>query len=109
MRILVWLFRAFVFFTLFAFALNNQHDAVVHWFFGVQWRAPIVIIVLVAFAAGCAVGVVAMLPGWWRRRTARPAPRRQAQPGADASAAASAPAAPGTTTLPLDAPPRTLL
>jgi hypothetical protein len=26
MRILVWLFRAFLFFTLFAFALNNQQS-----------------------------------------------------------------------------------
>jgi hypothetical protein len=27
------------FFTLFAFALNNQQDATVHFFFGTQWRA----------------------------------------------------------------------
>ena len=68
MRLLVWLFRAFIFFTLFAFALNNQQTAVVHWFFGVEWRTPMVIIVLVAFAAGCALGVLTMLPSWWRRR-----------------------------------------
>jgi lipopolysaccharide assembly protein A len=68
MRVVSWLVRAFIFFTLFAFALNNQHTAVVHWFFGVQWHTPLVIVVLVAFGAGCAVGVVAMLPGWWRRR-----------------------------------------
>ena len=67
MRLISWLIRAFIFFTLFAFALNNQHAAVVHWFFGVQWRAPLVIIVLAAFTAGCAVGVVAMLPDLWRR------------------------------------------
>jgi lipopolysaccharide assembly protein A len=68
MRILVWLFRAFVFFTLFAFALNNQQLAVVRWFFGVEWHAPMVIVVLAAFAAGCAVGVLAMVPSWWRHR-----------------------------------------
>ena len=61
MRILVWLFRAFLFFALFAFALNNLHSATVHWFFGVQWSAPLVMIVLVAFGAGCALGVLAML------------------------------------------------
>ena len=54
MRILSWLLRAFIFFTLFAFALNNQHTASVHWFFGVEWRAPMVFVVLAAFAAGCA-------------------------------------------------------
>ena len=68
MRLIVWLFRAFVFFTLFAFALNNQQTASVHWFFGVQWQAPMVIVVLVAFAAGSAIGVLAMVPSWWRHR-----------------------------------------
>ena len=70
MRAVVWLLRGFIFFTLFAFALNNQHPASVHWFFGVAWTAPMVFIVLAAFAAGCVVGVLAMLPGWWRRRQA---------------------------------------
>lgn len=68
MRVLVWLIRLFIFFTLFAFALNNQQAATVHWFFGVEWRSPMVIIVLVAFAAGCAIGVLAMVPSWWRHR-----------------------------------------
>ena len=59
MRFLVWLFRAFLFFALFAFALNNQHDASVKWFFGQEWRAPMVFIVLVAF--GLARGAAAAL------------------------------------------------
>ena len=68
MRILTWLIRAFIFFALFAFALNNQHDVIVHWFFGVQWRAPLVIVVLAAFSIGLALGVLAMVPRWWRQR-----------------------------------------
>lgn len=68
MRILVWLLRAFLFFTLFAFALNNLHPVAVHWFFGVQWAAPLVIVVLVAFGSGCALGVLAMVPAWWKHR-----------------------------------------
>ena len=52
MRILVWLLRAFLFFTLFAFALNNSQEGVVRWFFGHEWRAPLVIIVLLAFGLG---------------------------------------------------------
>ena len=72
MRLLVWLVRALVFFTLFAFALNNQQDAAIRWFFGQEWRAPMVFIVLAAFALGCAFGVFAMVPSWWRhRRVAR--------------------------------------
>ena len=68
MRALAWLFRAFIFFALFAFALNNQQEVTVRWFFGFEWHAPMVIIVLAAFAAGCAIGVLAMVPSWWRQR-----------------------------------------
>ena len=83
MRTLVWLFRAAVFFALFAFALNNQHDASIHWFFGQEWRAPMVFIVLAAFALGCAVGVFAMVPSWWRhRRNARKRSRTAPAPAA---------------------------
>ena len=72
MRIFVWLVRAAIFFTLFAFALNNQHESGIRWFFVQEWRAPMVFIVLGAFALGCAFGVLAMVPSWWRhRRVAR--------------------------------------
>jgi lipopolysaccharide assembly protein A len=72
MRIFVWLVRAALFFVLFAFALNNQHEAGIRWFFGQEWRAPMVFIVLGAFALGCAFGIFAMVPAWWRhRRVAR--------------------------------------
>jgi uncharacterized integral membrane protein len=81
MRFLVRLFWAFVFFTLFAFALNNQQLATVRWFFGVEWRTPMVIVVLTAFAAGCAIGVMAMLPSWWHQRRVA---RRDAPPPATA-------------------------
>jgi len=72
MRLFIWLVRAFVFFALFAFALNNQHDASVKWFFGQEWRAPMVFIVLAAFGLGCGFGVFAMVPSWWKHwRVAR--------------------------------------
>ena len=67
-RLLKWILKAAIFFALFAFALNNQQDATVHLLFGHRWRAPMMLIVLVAFAAGLVVGVMGMLPGWWARR-----------------------------------------
>jgi uncharacterized integral membrane protein len=88
MRILVWLVRASIFFTLFAFALNNQQPVVVNWFFGVDWSAPLVIVVLAAFGAGCVIGVLAMVPTWWRQR--RAARRRESAP----ARAVTAPSAP---------------
>ena len=86
MRYFAGLFWAFVFFTLFAFALNNQQFATVRWFFGVEWRAPMVFVVLAAFAAGCAFGVMAMLPSWWRHR--REALRHAPPPGTTVAAIA---------------------
>jgi len=68
MRFAVWALRVFVFFTLFAFALNNEHEVTLHWFFGYQWRAPLVMVVLVALSAGAALGVLAMVPSWWHHR-----------------------------------------
>ena len=34
LKLLQWTVNAVVFFTLFAFALNNQHEASVYFFFG---------------------------------------------------------------------------
>jgi lipopolysaccharide assembly protein A len=89
MRLIVWPLRAAIFFALFAFALNNQHESAVHWFFGREWRAPTVFIVLAAFGLGCAFGVLAMVPSWWRHRRVA----RRNDPDRDA-APAPAPATP---------------
>ena len=97
--------RAAVFFVLFAFALNNQDDATIKWFFGREWRAPMVFIVLAAFALGCALGIAAMLPSWWRhRRLAQQqrAPREEAA----ATALGAESRARGTEPAPLEHPPR---
>ena len=70
MKYLAWLLKAAIFFTLFAFALNNQQDATVHFFFGTAWTAPLVLVVLAAFAAGVVIGALGMVPRWWKHRKA---------------------------------------
>lgn len=96
MRAVVWLVRGAIFFVLFAFALNNQHASTIRWFFGQEWHAPMVFIVLAAFGLGCAFGIFAMVPAWWRhRRVARALPppstgdvgAARAAPGTDVSLA----------------------
>ena len=93
MKQIAWLFKSFlkaaIFFTLFAFALNNQDDVTVRFFFGQQWTAPMVLMVLGAFACGLVVGVLGMVPRWWRQRQlaqpqeAAPVPApREAEPDA---------------------------
>lgn len=88
MKYLTWLLKAAIFFTLFAFALNNQQDVTVHFFFGTYWRAPLVLVVLAAFALGLAIGALGMVPRWWRHRTeARRGQQAQPQAGAQSAGA----------------------
>ncbi len=86
MWLLQFLLKAAIFFTLFAFALNNQQDAVVHFFFGTTWQAPLVLVLLTVFVMGVAVGVMGMVPRWWKhRRVAKKitAPAETAIPSVD--------------------------
>jgi lipopolysaccharide assembly protein A len=80
MWLLQFILKAAIFFTLFAFALNNQHEVVVHFFFGTTWQAPLVLVVLAVFVLGVAVGVLGMVPRWWRQR--RLAKQAQTPPAA---------------------------
>jgi len=88
--LLRWILKAAIFFTLFAFALNNQHDASVHFFFGTQWRAPLVLVVLAAFALGLIVGVLGMVPRWWKHRQLDPLAHTPATAQAKPSATSTA-------------------
>lgn len=87
--LLRWILKAAIFFTLFAFALNNQQITTVHFFFGNQWLAPMVLVVLGAFSIGVMVGVLGMAPWWWKHRRAN---RESETPHAESVAPAQAPA-----------------
>jgi lipopolysaccharide assembly protein A len=73
-KYLMWLLKAAIFFTLFAFALNNQQTVAVHFFFGTLWQAPLVLVVLVTFACGLSLGILVMMPRWWKKRKAAALP-----------------------------------
>jgi lipopolysaccharide assembly protein A len=71
-KYLSWLLKAAIFFTLFAFALNNQQTVAVNFFFGTMWKAPLVLVVLATFSIGLALGVLLMMPRWWKKRQTKP-------------------------------------
>jgi lipopolysaccharide assembly protein A len=77
MWLLKWILKAAIFLALFVFAMDNRQDVTVHFFFGAEWRAPLVLVVLAAFATGLGAGVLAMVPRWWRQRLAASLARRQ--------------------------------
>lgn len=82
------LLKAVFFFTLFAFALNNQHEVVVHFFFGHQWTTNLVVLLLITLTLGVILGVLAMVPRWWRNRT--PSAKETAAPASTSSAQSTA-------------------
>jgi len=91
--LLQWTLKAAIFLILFAFALNNQEDVQVHFFWGLQWRSPLVLVLLGFFAAGVVVGVLGMVPRWWRqRRLAQKA--LKASPGTPTTASVATSATP---------------
>ena len=68
MKYLLWLLKAAIFFALFAFALNNQQNATVNFLFGYALTLPLVLVILGSFALGAVLGVLVMVPRWWRQR-----------------------------------------
>jgi len=61
MRTLSWLLRALLFIALLGFAVKNDQPVTLRYFFGYEWQSSLVVVLLLFFAAGAIVGVLAML------------------------------------------------
>ncbi len=59
---LSWLLRALLFLAVFAFALMNTGPVTLRFFLGQTWEAPMILALLLFFAFGAAIGVLACLP-----------------------------------------------
>lgn len=59
MRVLAWIVRIVLFFLLFAFALKNTEAVSLRFFFDAVWQAPLVMVLLISFAAGALFGLLA--------------------------------------------------
>jgi putative membrane protein len=68
MRYLVWLLRALMFLVLLGFAVKNDQPVVLRYFFGYEWQASLVVILLLFFAAGMGIGVLSVLGNIFRQR-----------------------------------------
>lgn len=80
MRLFSWLFKLGVFIVLTGFALSNTDPATLR-FFDIpefEWRAPLVLFLLLFFAAGALVGVIATMPMVLRQRRRIGQMRREA-------------------------------
>ena len=68
MRYFTGALRVFLFLILFLFALKNHELATLKFYFDLEWKAPLVLLLLIFFAAGIAAGVLACLPRMFRQR-----------------------------------------
>ena len=68
MRVLAWALRIILFLALFLFALKNTDTVSLRLYFDQVWQAPLVLLLLVFFAAGAAMGVLATLVTVFRQR-----------------------------------------
>jgi putative membrane protein len=68
MRYLSWLLGFVLFLLALGFAVKNSDAVVVNYYLGYQWQAPMVLVILVFFFAGVAVGVAASLGFIFKQR-----------------------------------------
>ncbi|SEO79825.1 lipopolysaccharide assembly LapA domain-containing protein [Nitrosovibrio sp. Nv6] len=68
MRYLIWFLRIVLFLLLLGFTVRNVETVTLHYYFGYQWDAPLVLIILLFFAVGVVVGVASCLGKIFRQR-----------------------------------------
>ena len=61
MRAVSWVCRILIFLFLLAFALKNTETVNVRFILDSSWQAPLIIVLLVFFAGGAALGVLSLL------------------------------------------------
>ncbi|WP_256208858.1 lipopolysaccharide assembly LapA domain-containing protein [Nitrosospira sp. Nsp14] len=61
MRYLMWFLRIALFLVLLGFTVKNAETVTVHYYFGYEWQGPLILIILLSFAIGLAIGVMSCL------------------------------------------------
>ena len=67
MRLLIWIFRLFLFLLLFGFAVKNDDVVVLRFFFGTKWHVPLVLVILLFVVLGVLIGVTATVATLYRQ------------------------------------------
>jgi uncharacterized integral membrane protein len=79
MRYLVWLFRTALFLLVLGFAIKNDQPIVLNYFFGYEWKASLVVVLLSFFSAGVLIGVLSMFASLFSQRRELAALKREVQ------------------------------
>ncbi len=68
MRYLNWTIRIALFIVLLGFAVKNDQPITLRYFFGYEWQSSLVLVLLIFFSVGAAVGVLAMFANVLQQR-----------------------------------------
>ena len=77
MRLLGWILKFALFMAVLTFAIKNTDLVTVRYYFGGEWQAPLIFILMLAFCAGVVAGLLASLSQWVRQRRELGALRRE--------------------------------
>jgi putative membrane protein len=77
MRYLNWIIRVVLFIALLGFAVKNDQPVTLSYYFGYEWQSYLVVVLLIFFSVGTAVGVLAMLSSLLKQRREIAALKRQ--------------------------------
>jgi lipopolysaccharide assembly protein A len=80
---LSWFLRALLFLAIFAFALMNTDTVRLRFFLGQAWETPMIVVLLLFFALGVAVGVLACVSRLLGQRRELQKLRRALRAGGD--------------------------
>jgi lipopolysaccharide assembly protein A len=68
MRYLNWILRVVLFLALLGFAVKNDQPITLRYFFGYEWQSTLVVVLLIFFAAGTVIGILAMFANVLQKR-----------------------------------------
>ena len=68
-QIAAWLVKGLLFLLLLGLAIKNSDPMTLRYYLGLEWQAPMALVLFVFFAAGALLGVLAMLAPWVRQRS----------------------------------------
>jgi uncharacterized integral membrane protein len=81
MRHLALAVKLALFFIVITFAVKNTDMVTVRYFLGWEWQSPLIFVMLIAFCAGIALGLLAALPKLFRQRREIAVLRREREAG----------------------------
>lgn len=68
MRYLLWILKLLLFVVVLSFAVKNTDPVTVRYYLGNEWQAPLIAVLLIAFCAGAAIGIMVALGQVLRQR-----------------------------------------